>query len=267
MKTSARWLLGAGLALSVSGPLSAQLPQPAKPVPGAGVPAATSAAAASKRTMAPEFGVQGVTYRQFAAMAFTPLDSAEGFSYPYPPYSGQVLRTVSSGTIIPFAVNLDLPEGAQVTYLELDGCDQTGGSGFVQGSLVQSDYLGNVSYYAPFLASDGSGCRDWNEDLTSANLIIHNFVNHYWLLGYVASGGAFATGLAGMIVGYHLQVPTADFQDFTDVPTSSPQYQFIEALYHAGVTAGCGGGNYCPDNPVTRGQMAVFLAKALGLYN
>jgi hypothetical protein len=33
----------------------------------------------------------------------------------------------------------------------------------------------------------------------------------------------------------------------------------------SGITAGCGGGNFCPDNPLTRRQMAVFLAKALGL--
>lgn len=39
----------------------------------------------------------------------------------------------------------------------------------------------------------------------------------------------------------------------------------LRALNAAGITAGCGGGNYCPNNPVTRGQMAVFLAKALGL--
>ncbi len=44
-----------------------------------------------------------------------------------------------------------------------------------------------------------------------------------------------------------------------------PFFQFIEALYASGITAGCGGGNYCPDSPLTRGQMAVFLAKALGL--
>jgi len=28
-----------------------------------------------------------------------------------------------------------------------------------------------------------------------------------------------------------------------------------------GVTAGCGVGNYCPNDPVTRAQMAVFLLK------
>ena len=53
---------------------------------------------------------------------------------------------------------------------------------------------------------------------------------------------------------------------FADVPTTHPYFQFIEALKASGITGGCGNGvNYCPDNPVTRGQMAVFLAKALGL--
>ena len=30
--------------------------------------------------------------------------------------------------------------------------------------------------------------------------------------------------------------------------------------------AGCGSGNFCPDSPLTRRQMAVFLSKALGLH-
>src|SRR5262249_23752554 len=32
-------------------------------------------------------------------------------------------------------------------------------------------------------------------------------------------------------------------------------------LIHNGVTGGCGAGNYCPGNPVTRAQMAIFLLK------
>ena len=42
----------------------------------------------------------------------------------------------------------------------------------------------------------------------------------------------------------------------------------IERLYAAGITVGCRGGDaprFCPDDPVTRGQMAVFLTRALGL--
>ena len=46
---------------------------------------------------------------------------------------------------------------------------------------------------------------------------------------------------------------------------------FIEDLYNRGITGGCAGGpppapiSYCPANPVTRGQMAVFLTKTFGL--
>ena len=47
---------------------------------------------------------------------------------------------------------------------------------------------------------------------------------------------------------------------------SHPFFQHVEALATSGITAGCGGGNFCPDHPLTRGQMAVFLAKALGLH-
>jgi hypothetical protein len=39
----------------------------------------------------------------------------------------------------------------------------------------------------------------------------------------------------------------------------------IEWLAAAGITQGCGGDRFCPDQPVTRGQMAAFLTRALGL--
>ena len=64
---------------------------------------------------------------------------------------------------------------------------------------------------------------------------------------------------------YHLAVSNSP-PAFSDVPPTSPYYMFVNALAASGITAGCGGGNFCPDNPVTRGQMAVFLANALGLY-
>lgn len=68
-------------------------------------------------------------------------------------------------------------------------------------------------------------------------------------------------------VGYHRMVtPAPGSATFGDVPPSDPGFQFIEALVASGITAGCGGGNYCPDNPLTRRQMAVFLAKGFGLH-
>jgi hypothetical protein len=60
--------------------------------------------------------------------------------------------------------------------------------------------------------------------------------------------------------------PAPGSPTFNDVPLNHPFFQYIEALAASGITGGCGSGNYCPNNNVTRGQMAVFLAKALGLH-
>lgn len=53
---------------------------------------------------------------------------------------------------------------------------------------------------------------------------------------------------------------------YDDVPTNHPDFRYIESLAAAGITSGCGSQNFCPDNPVTRGQLAVFMARALGLH-
>jgi len=53
---------------------------------------------------------------------------------------------------------------------------------------------------------------------------------------------------------------------FADVPVGAFGFQHIEALVVSGITAGCGGGNDCPDSHGTRAQMAVFPAKVLGLH-
>ena len=52
---------------------------------------------------------------------------------------------------------------------------------------------------------------------------------------------------------------------FLDVPCPGPFTNWIDQLAAEGVTGGCGGGNYCPSNPNTRGQMAVFLTKTFHL--
>src|SRR5262249_51867066 len=49
---------------------------------------------------------------------------------------------------------------------------------------------------------------------------------------------------------------------FDDVPCPSTFAPWIEAMAAEGITGGCGGANFCPQNPVRRDQMAVFLLKA-----
>jgi hypothetical protein len=49
---------------------------------------------------------------------------------------------------------------------------------------------------------------------------------------------------------------------FPDVRCASRFAPWVNELAARGITDGCGGGYYCPDVPVTREQMAVFLLRA-----
>jgi uncharacterized delta-60 repeat protein len=49
---------------------------------------------------------------------------------------------------------------------------------------------------------------------------------------------------------------------FTDVPISDGFCKYVKRMVALNITTGCGGGNYCPSQTVTRDQMAVFLARA-----
>jgi len=52
---------------------------------------------------------------------------------------------------------------------------------------------------------------------------------------------------------------------FSDVPVSYWAADWIEQLSRETITSGCGVGIYCPDSPVTRAQMAVFLVRTFKL--
>jgi parallel beta-helix repeat (two copies) len=49
---------------------------------------------------------------------------------------------------------------------------------------------------------------------------------------------------------------------FGDVQTTYWAAAWIKQLVAEGITAGCGNGNYCPESPVTRAQMAIFLLRS-----
>jgi hypothetical protein len=59
--------------------------------------------------------------------------------------------------------------------------------------------------------------------------------------------------------------PACTTPPFGDVPVADPFCRWIRDLAARGVTTGCGGGNYCPGDPNTRGQMAVFLSTAFNM--
>jgi len=80
----------------------------------------------------------------------------------------------------------------------------------------------------------------------------------------LSRAGPCALAFRSVKVAYRLQ-PAPRRPSFNDVPSGDFGFQYIEALAATGVTGGCGAGNFCPDNPLTRRQAAIFLATALGL--
>jgi len=49
------------------------------------------------------------------------------------------------------------------------------------------------------------------------------------------------------------------------VPVTHPLATWIKQLATEGISSGCGGGNYCPTDAVTRAQMGVFLIRTFKL--
>lgn len=87
----------------------------------------------------------------------------------------------------------------------------------------------------------------------------------YWVAFVLPVDPGLAVGPAVVTWRRTISPPPAT-ATFSDVPTTHPFFRFVEAMAAAGITGGCGAGIYCPDNPITRGEMSVFLAAALGLY-
>jgi len=59
--------------------------------------------------------------------------------------------------------------------------------------------------------------------------------------------------------------PPASGTMFTDVPQSYWAAAWIEQLVREGISSGCSASQFCPETPVTRAQMAVFVVKTFNL--
>lgn len=75
--------------------------------------------------------------------------------------------------------------------------------------------------------------------------------------------GQMAVFLMRGMMGNQYLPPAATGTRFGDVHAEDPFASWIESLAAAGITGGCGNGDFCPDNVVTRAEMAVFLMRAM----
>ena len=178
------------------------------------------------------------------------------------------LHRFAVGGTATFYGSLDIPTGSVVTGLELEACDGNAAIS-VSGQLsrcavpVTADCTVMAFIGTPLIGTPG--CSVFTAPSVT-NPVIDNQGFRYPVI--ISISGADATASAGGVrISWQRQVsPAPATATFADVSVVHPFHRFVEALVAAGVTSGCGGGNYCPDSPVTRGQMAVFLAVALGLH-
>lgn len=172
--------------------------------------------------------------------------------------------TCTAGTCY-WLAGVRLPAGASIRSLELSACDLDAVSRVGAAVFSGPKVPGAVIQLSDFVMTGATpGCSTFSLALPAPHTV-DNGANFYML----EVGAEAGTGIQWnqVRIRYRLQVsPAPGTATFGDVPVGHPQRQFIEALVGSGITGGCGGGNYCPDAPVTRGQMAVFLAAALGLH-
>lgn len=213
---------------------------------------------ARTRELPNAFGTSAYTVTTISATAFYPGNNGYGYAT-----SGSLGRFSDPNQVIEYYAALDLPGGAVIDYIGLN-------------SLTDSDFALGVSLY--FRRYDGA-----TQNLGTFSSTVHGWATDYNAnpIGYTWPGNAGAALILNVEQGNRpnpqyfgwVEVwwrrsvsPAPATASFNDVPINHPFFQYIEALHASGITGGCGGGNYCPDNPVTRGQMAVFLSKALGLH-
>ena len=165
-----------------------------------------------------------------------------------------------SATPEDWIAGVQLPSGAEIKGLEIAGCDN--GAGNIVASLSEcTDPDGGCIVVANVTAAAIPLCGF--SSVPASGVHVNNAGKSYVVEALV---GANQT-LRSVRVYYSKAVsPAPAVATFNDVPTTDNRFQFVEALVAAGITAGCGGGNYCPDAALTRGQMAVFLSVALGLF-
>ena len=194
------------------------------------------------------------------AADFTPRDSSTTYGY-----SGFGYRNLTAGSDMDAGIRL--PSGALLTSATLFYYDDDAvrDPDFQIFRFENPDSATTLCDLTP--PSGRPGYDDSDSGCSSIDETIDNWDNTYVARVVLNSAAGSDLQFKGVRLSWSRQIsPAPATATFNDVPLGSFGFQHIEALGDSGITGGCGGGNYCPDNPITRAQMAVFLARALGLY-
>jgi hypothetical protein len=254
------------LAVSVAVPTDAQqLTHPGPPVDGEdwpNVPTSLGTTEVGKPSPLPDYGTS-----DWSAYTLGPCDvvtqtgtqaMSNGACYS--------VEASAPNTTATFGAGVHLPAGALVQHIRVFWYASAAGLPCVVGLYKLANTDGTItalSSMVPNSAAEG----DQSTLSPAFSETVDNMNYTYLFRAGFTRGASTTVRFRSFAVYYKLQVsPAPAIASFTDVPTNHWAFQYIEALRASGITGGCGGGAYCPDNPVTRAQMAVFLAKSLGLH-
>ncbi len=180
--------------------------------------------------------------------------------------------TVSPASLTFTPTNWATPQTVTLTGEE-DSIDDGDQNYAIQFSVVSTDKLYDEFVIADLTVTNvdndpifadvpiGYWAYDWIQSLVDSGITTGCGGNDYCPTADV-SRAQMAVFLERGIHGSDYTPPDATGTVFGDVPDSYWAANWIEALYADGITGGCGGGNYCPENSVNRAEMAIFLLRA-----
>jgi hypothetical protein len=209
------------------------------------------------------YGISGDSITTVGAVLFRPLSSSSAVDFNT---FGFASTNPGNDTII---ATPDLPSGVLVNGMELEACDTSVTEGVFlnflrcdKAPVFDCELLGSI-----YTGSEETpGCNVFTLDISSVPVEIKN-ANFMYFLVIREYDDDFSTSYRGVRVFWRRQVsPAPSTPTFNDVSTSHPLFQYIEAFAASGITSGYDDYTFRPSQPVTRGQMAVFLSKALGLH-
>jgi S-layer homology domain len=217
-----------------------------------------------------EFGTTGYTVTVIPATQFT-SDTPPSTDY------GSLFRNFSPPDAVGhFFSGVNVPAGAVIDVICVETSDDGQSTGYnYQANLYSVDrYSGTtsgiLSLTANLYGGFGTTCNStplgfqWAQNAHNALVMDVYQLSEYCPFPQTCREH-FGFGWVEIFWKRAVSPPPAT-PSFTDVSTTDSGYQYIEALAASGITGGCGGGNFCPAANLTRRQMAIFLAKALGLH-
>jgi hypothetical protein len=208
-------------------------------------------------------------------------------------FSKEVTGVDTSAPFEDFALVTPGLQGASITAVSGSGAiyivavNTGSGSGTIQLEVIDDDSIRDANNFP--LGGDGLGNGNYaaGQTYTITRYTFSDVSDTYWAWSYIErlykagiTGGCSASPLSYCPEGVVTRAQMAVFllrgihtssytppaisagSGFGDVPIDYWSGAWIKQLAVEGITTGCGNGNYCPEHPVTRAQMAVFLLRS-----